>query len=171
MLVSPPDAGMTPAEPVDLRAAIAGSCAFSALAPDASPPCPDPGALVDCATAHCGLSTCVGECSDYLSCLKGQPSACTPGNCAMSPACSACTSGMTPCLLGFCEDQVGCGKVTPGGPCSRVEACCRTQGDYTDQCLMLTQEFEKLSGDPSCVGVMTDWDWNTHIPVPCTYGP
>jgi hypothetical protein len=73
------------------------------------------------------------------------------------------------CSLNYCEDIVACTQPTPGGPCSKLEDCCRTQGDYADRCLALVHQLGGLSGDPSCLGVMQDWDWNTHLPVPCTY--
>ena len=168
-LTSTPDAGRSPTIPLNLAADLAGYCMFAALAPDASPQCPDPKGFVDCATDHCGLTECLGPCSDYLTCLKTEPDPCSPAHCMMDTACGACTGGFFQCLVGFCLDQVGCGQVTPGGPCGELEACCTIQGDYEAACDRSVHQLEKLSGDPSCLGATMDWDWNTHVPVPCNY--
>ena len=167
----PPDAGTAPAVALNLKADLAGDCTYASLAPDASPPCPDPQALVDCATDHCGLAECLGPCTDYLTCLKAQPDPCRATNCTKDSACGACTGAFFGCLASFCLDQVGCAHVTPGGPCSELEACCQTQGDYVQSCQRSIHQIEKLGGDTSCVGTIHDWDWNTHIPVVCNYGP
>ncbi len=165
----PPDAGSVPAVPPNLAADLAGYCTLSALDPDASPPCPDPHALADCATEHCGLSECFGACADYLSCLGSEADPCAPTNCTMDSACGACASGIFGCLADFCLDTAGCAHVTPGGPCSALEACCQMQGDYAQACQRTIHQLEKLGGDPSCVGTMHDWDFNTHVPVPCNF--
>jgi hypothetical protein len=168
---SPPDAGPIPPVALNLKADLAVACTLSLAAPDASPSCPDRQALVDCATDHCSFSECLSSCTDYLACLKTEPDPCSPAHCTMDSACSACTGALVECMINFCLDQLGCGHVSPGGPCSKVESCCELQGDYEQSCLRLVHEGEKLSGDPTCVGTMHDWDFNTHIPVPCNFGP
>ncbi len=166
---SPSDAGTAVDVPLDLRADLAGYCTLSGLAPDASPPCPDRQALVDCATQHCGLAECLGPCADYMSCLKTSADPCHSTSCTMSAACGTCTSGMFGCLTNFCLDTVGCAQVTPGGPCSTLETCCAIQGDYEQACLRTIHQLEKLGGDPTCLGTTQDWDFNSHVPVPCNY--
>jgi hypothetical protein len=73
-------------------------------------------------------------------------------------------------LFGFCSDIIHCAPpITPNGPCSKVEACCQSQGDFAARCLALARQLESLGGDPSCVGAMSDWDFNSHLPVPCSW--
>jgi hypothetical protein len=43
------------------------------------------------------------------------------------------------------------------------------QGDEAESCLELVRAVERLSGDPSCYGVMQDWDANSHYQVPCKF--
>jgi hypothetical protein len=165
----PPDAGGAIALPLALSADLAGYCTLSGLTPDASPPCPDRQALVDCATDHCGLAECFGPCADYVGCLNASPDPCHATSCTMNAACGACTNGMFGCLANFCLDTVGCAPVTPGGPCSTLETCCAMQGDYEQACLRTIHQLEKLGGDPTCLGTTQDWDFNSHVPVPCNY--
>jgi hypothetical protein len=69
-----------------------------------------------------------------------------------------------------CTDTLACGPpATPGGPCAKVEACCAKQGDFKAPCLQVLHKLEVLGGDKSCTGAMMDWDFNTHIAVPCTW--
>jgi hypothetical protein len=67
-------------------------------------------------------------------------------------------------MFGFCEDTFRCAAPpTPGGPCTQLEACCATQRDgRAPGCLAFVQRIEKLSGDPSCIGAMHDWDFLTN---------
>jgi hypothetical protein len=37
------------------------------------------------------------------------------------------------------------------------------QGPATEACLEYEQLLEQLSGDPSCLGALTDWDVNTNF--------
>ena len=86
----------------------------------------------------------------------------------MNSACGACTSGIFECMANFCLDTVGCAHVTPGGPCSTLEACCMMQGDFEQSCR------RRFISSRSSVAIHVrgrdeDWDFNTHIPVPCNY--
>lgn len=152
----------------DIRAQIAGLCQYKMLSP--TPACPVPEQVANCACTHCGLSACLAACSDYATCLEGEPDACA-GSCPVDPPCADCMSGMQQCLLGFCLDAVACAVPTPGGPCSKVEACCAMQGPRAQECLAVVQKIEKLNGDPSCIGLMHDQDFLTHLAYdpPCTF--
>ncbi len=83
-------------------------------------------------------------------------------DCPIDPACATCMGGLRDCLLGFCFDEVACAVPTPGGPCSKLEACCAMQGPRAQGCLATVKEIEKLSGDPGCIGAMQDQDFLTH---------
>lgn len=152
----------------DIRAQIAGYCQYEALSP--TPACPVPQRVVDCACTHCDLSACLSACSDFATCLEGEPDACAT-SCPVDQACSDCMSSVQQCLLGFCLDDVACAVPTPGGPCSKVEACCTMQTSRAQECLATVQKIEKLSGDPSCVGLMHDQDFLTNIAndPPCNF--
>jgi hypothetical protein len=164
------DAGQQLEPRLEARAALAGACTLKAAVRDtADDQCPDPETLVDCATTHCELSSCYSQCQDYITCLEPEADVCAAPSCTIDQTCIACMSRVFACEIDFCVDAIACGKPTPGGPCSKLEDCCRTQGDFTDRCLMLVHQLASLSGDPTCVGVMKDWDWNTHLPVACTY--
>jgi hypothetical protein len=166
-----PDASVpdVPEPSLETQSALAGYCALKSAARDSTDPCPDRQQLVDCATTHCELSTCFDECADYASCADQEADVCTATSCAMDKACLACTGHVVQCLFEFCADALACAVPTPDGPCTKLEHCCATQGDFADRCLMLVHQLSGISGDPSCNGVMKDWDWNTHLPVPCTY--
>jgi hypothetical protein len=158
------DAGVAPAGPVviprlGVLAQAAGLCTLNTWAPDAG--CPDPGRLVDCACTHCDLSACLANCSDYVTCLQRESASCA-NDCPMPDACSSCLSRITACELGFCIDVIGCAVPTPGGPCSKLEACCELQGPRVDTCLYTVNVVEKLGGDTSCTGLMHDQDFLTN---------
>ena len=150
-----------------MLAQAAGICTLRP-SPDAG--CPDPGRLVDCACTHCDLSACLANCSDYVTCLQEESATCA-NDCPAPPACAACLSQMGECEYGFCLDVVGCATPTPGGPCSKLEACCELQGPRVQSCLYTVQVVETLGGDTSCVGLMHDQDFLTHgaFDPPCDF--
>jgi hypothetical protein len=152
-----------------IRAQIAGLCLYRMISPTEQ--CPDPEKLSDCACTHCGLSSCLGQCSNYASCLEADLDAGCASSCVIDPACAACGNDMLRCLLAFCPDAVGCAVPTPGGPCSQVEACCAKQGSRAQQCLAAVRQIETLGGDPSCIGTMHDWDFLTNeaYDPPCNF--
>jgi hypothetical protein len=161
--------------PVAVSAELIGLCSWRNLVPDAGPNCPDANAAVDCAATHCALSSCVSLCSDHVACIEGQSNPCSTGtdgaSCGESDGCAACITPMHDCLTTFCLATLLCSTApTPGGPCSKVEACCRTQGDFAQQCLDGARQLEGLgNGDTNCVSAMGDWDFNAHLPVPCAW--
>lgn len=166
-----PDAGVAdvPEPSLETQSALAGYCTLQAVARDSTQACPDRQKMVDCATTHCELTTCFTECADYASCADQQPDVCTATSCAMPAPCLQCMTHVFQCMINFCDDALACAVPTADGPCTKLEHCCMTQGDYADRCLMLVHQLSSISGDPSCNGVMKDWDWNTHLPVACTY--
>jgi hypothetical protein len=167
------DAGGAPGPLAVPRLAVlaqaAGLCQLGTYAPDASS-CPDPGRLVDCACTHCDLSACLASCSDYVTCLQGESATCA-NDCPKAPACSDCLSRMGECEIGFCLDVVGCATPTPGGPCSRLEACCELQGPRAQGCLYAVHLAGALGGDTTCTGLMSDWDFMTNgaFDPPCNF--
>jgi hypothetical protein len=152
-----------------IRAQLAGLCLYRTISPTGQ--CPDPETLAGCACTHCDLSTCLSQCSDYVTCLEGEPDAGCASSCSMDATCAACGNDMLRCLLGFCPDAVECAVPTPGGPCSQVEACCARQGPRAQQCLGMVEQIAKLGGDTSCIGTMHDWDFLTHeaYDPPCDF--
>jgi len=43
------------------------------------------------------------------------------------------------------------------------------QGDFAPMCFDLVHLLENLGGDINCASAMNDWDFVTHIPVPCEF--
>jgi hypothetical protein len=153
------------------RAQIAGLCLSKSIARNNTQQCPDPKALSACAQEHCQLDDCVATCADYLACTTTADDPCSVEfTCKIDTACSKCYGAVQMCALSFCGDQVACAApTTEGGSCSQLEACCALQGDMEQSCLELVHSIEKLSGDPSCFGVMNDQQFVSHLMVPCTF--
>jgi hypothetical protein len=173
VIVEAPAAPPPPAESLpstQTQAQIAGLCTFNMLVTTSTKVCPDPSKLSACAAAHCGLYDCLNPCADYASCLEQQPGVCDFSACATSEACGTCTSDVFRCVVQLCNREVSCSEPpTPGGPCTKLRNCCQKQGDFAANCIAVVANLEHLSGDPSCIGAMQDWDFNTHLPVPCDY--
>ena len=147
----------------EVRAYVGGLCATKLIARTTTDECPKPKAYADCAAEHCELDSCIEACADYASCLKDESDPCA-GTCPQSDACAACVMSTFQCVLGSCPEVVACAAPpTPGGPCSKVEACCMQQGDRAGFCLDLLRQVERLSGDPSCEGLLNDWDFLENI--------
>jgi hypothetical protein len=155
--------------PVALRAVVTGHCFLKQ--PDAPAECSDPARLVECATTHCELSACVDACTEYVACLAMHPDPCDGAtSCIPDADCGRCVGSMPACVFGYCFEQLACAPPpTPNGPCSTLRECCAIQGEFTQPCLGFVEQFERLSGDRTCIGTIHDWDWNQAIPVPCTY--
>jgi hypothetical protein len=165
------DPGASRNVPLLGRAQIAGACLGQMIVRDNEQACPDPKALSACAEEHCQLDACVATCADYLACTTQAEDPCSVAfTCEIDSACSKCQGSVQTCSFNFCADQLTCAApVTPDGPCSQLEACCGLQGDKTESCLELVRQLEQISGDPSCFGVMRDWDFVAHLPVPCMF--
>jgi hypothetical protein len=159
------------APPVERAAPIAGLCTAQVIVRDSEHPCPDPNEIVKCASEHCDLNACVAVCSDYVDCLMESDEPCSRQFvCDITEPCSDCYSKLQTCALNFCADVYACAApASPDGPCSKLEACCAMQGEKAEMCLELVQTIKKLSGDPSCVGAMQDWDFSSHLEVPCEF--
>lgn len=153
------------------RAQIAGLCLSKSVVRDNTQPCLEPKALSACAQEHCQLDDCVATCADYLACTTKADDPCSVEyTCKIDPACTKCFGAVQNCALSFCTDQFACAAPpTEGGPCSQLEACCALQGDMAQSCLELVHTVEKLSGDPSCSGLMLDGQFVSHLPVPCMF--
>lgn len=162
------DAGSAPSSvSMSVRAQVAGICvAKQVVKRSTSDACPDPVAYTDCAEMHCGLAACVQQqCADYARCLAKASDECVSG-CAQTTECARCSAQITQCVLGHCLDVLACGMetmATLGGPCSQLEACCMRQGARTQYCLDLAHEAEKISGDATCIGLLSDHDFNTSL--------
>lgn len=168
-----PDEPATGATEVSLlgRAQIAGLCFSGLIARTSEHECPDPKELTECAQAHCQLDACVARCGDYLACTTKEKDVCSVAyTCPVDEACAECSGEITQCVFMFCTDAITCAApATPDGACSKLKACCNLQGDKADACIDLVTQLEKLSGDPSCMGAMHDWDFFSHLPVPCMF--
>jgi hypothetical protein len=78
----------------------------------------------------------------------------------------------TTCGLDFCEPELYCAPPpVPGGPCDKVRECCRKQGERAEYCLNTVDRYEKLSGTPTCIGLMGDPPFNENIAKdpPCMF--
>jgi hypothetical protein len=143
---------------------LGGLCIFRAATPpsDAGQACPDQARLSGCVLSHC-VAQCLEVCADHIACLERTGEVCT-ATCDRSPACESCLSLSSPCALAFCASELGCNPPpTPGGPCTQFRACCMRQGPVTEGCLQYAELLERLSGDPSCLGALWDWDVNTNF--------
>jgi hypothetical protein len=165
---NPPPTGATS---ITQHAQIAGICTWNTIVRDSEHPCPNPKELAECASQHCNAGSCLEPCADYLGCLGESEEACSRQfMCEITAACADCHNGVTECVFGFCAEQIACAApVTPDGPCAKLEACCSIQGDEAASCLDLVRALAKFSGDPSCIGAMHDWDFFSHLPVPCEF--
>lgn len=171
--VSAPAPGADSGPPVSTaaHAAVAGLCLTQMIVRDNEQECPNPVELAKCARQHCELDRCNEVCSEYMTCLDESDDPCSLAfACDITNECSLCQGEVTECVWGFCADQIACAPpVTPDGPCSKLEACCAMQGDDAEACLEVVRAVERLSGDPSCYGIMQDWDVNSHYQVPCKF--
>lgn len=155
-----------------VRAAIGGMCVGQMIVRDDTHECPKPREVDECATEHCEFDACLESCKDYSACLATAPDdPCSlQFSCEISTECARCTGEVFSCAFGFCPEVLTCAApVTPGGPCSKLEACCALQGDKSVDCFETVRLIERVSGDPSCYGAMHDWDLNSHLPVPCMF--
>jgi hypothetical protein len=157
--------------PLAGRAQIAGSCFGGLVARSNDQACPNPKELTECAAAHCQLDACVAKCGNYLACTTKEEDPCSVAfTCPIDNPCAECQSEIQACMFSFCPDVVTCAAPpTPDGACSKLVACCNLQGDRAEDCIETVRELEKFSGDPSCMGAMHDFDFFSHLPVPCTF--
>ena len=156
----------------ELRAVVGGLCLARMIVRDNTQSCPNPDELDECERAHCELDSCIAQCGEYLTCIQqsNEPACDSAYTCPIPQACADCQSRVVSCSFGFCVNALACAApVMPGGPCSQLEACCAQQGDQATQCLESVHLLEKISGDPSCLGAMHDWDATAHYPVPCKF--
>ena len=155
----------------DIAAIVAGLCTGrAAVHPPTAKECPDPATLVDCATAHCGLSACLAECSDYVACLERASDPCASSAlCPQSASCTACANQVVTCAIrGACVSAFSCGgPVAPGGPCSRLEACCMMQVTNVQSCNDAVQLVKGFGGDPGCFGLTNDNAFLSGLSIPC----
>jgi hypothetical protein len=157
--------------PLTGRAQIAGACFTGLFARTNEQTCPDPKELTECAAAHCQLDACIAKCSDYLACTTKEEDPCSVAfTCPIDNPCAECQSAIQGCVFSFCTDVVTCAApATPDGACSKLIACCNLQGDRADDCVETVRLLERFSGDPSCMGAMHDFDFFSHLPVPCMF--
>jgi hypothetical protein len=157
--------------PVAGKAVIAGLCFGGLFARDNEQECPNPKELTACAQEHCQLDACVAQCRSFLECTTQSDDVCDNAlTCELDAACSGCLNDTQSCAVSFCIDKLACASpIAPDGPCAKLVACCNLQGDFAETCLETVHQIERLSGDPSCYGVMQDWDSVSHLPVPCTF--
>jgi len=161
----PPPAPPTQVPRSIVVAQLAGLCGLGPIAApvasDAGPACPDLERVSECAVTHC-VGDCLDTCVEYTACLDAEPQACA-SSCRPNEACRLCL-GSSQCMLGFCGDEISCAPPpTPGGPCTELRECCMRQGPLVESCLAYAELLERLSGDPSCVGALSDLDFNSAL--------
>ncbi len=149
---------------------LAGLCLLDATprTADSQPGCPNVDTLTDCAFTHC-IAQCLDQCAEYTACLQASGERCTAA-CPPNEACDKCLATSIQCTLGFCPDELACTPPTPGGPCTELRQCCERQGPLVESCMTYADTMERLGGDPSCLGALWDWDFNTNYVYrsPCT---
>jgi hypothetical protein len=157
--------------PLEVRAQLGGICLARMIVRDNTQDCPDPAQFEACVKDNCNLAECISECASYVACLETSADVCDL-TCSqlLDKPCSDCTGSLRTCALGFCGNQFSCASPpAPDGPCAKLEACCGMQGDSAASCLDTVHAIERLSGDPSCYGIMRDWGATPHFPVPCDF--
>jgi len=160
-----PAVGGAPLSPA-IAGQLGGLCLLSSIAigqtQSDGKTCPDAEAFGKCAATHCDLSRCATECAEHQGCLERASEPCS-GECVASEPCSTCLDGFR-CALGFCAEHIACAAPRiPNGHCEQLEACCRRQGPLVEGCLQQAHQLELLGGDPTCLGILYDWDFNTNV--------
>jgi hypothetical protein len=150
--LSTSDAGA--AARVSVEAVLVGACETMRIATDASK-CVGLEQLVKCGSEQCGLAACMATCQDYVQCVTGSDQRCAAAlGCSRSPECSICLSSLQVCSLALkCVGLYTCATTTPGGACSKLEACCSTQR-MPLACHMFALGNGMLGGDPACEKLM-----------------
>jgi len=155
---------------LETRSALVGLC-LSRQFSNTSEGCPDAQALLDCASVHCDVGSCLQACQDFTSCLEQSSDTCVAmSTCVASPECGLCQSQLLSCSLGFCAEHSFCAPpLTADGPCSKLEGCCLLQGAGAAACLTTYQTLVTAGGDVNCMSAMSDWDVVAHFHVPCRF--
>ena len=146
---------------------LAGLCIFALAGGVGGPGAGSPQCLTDelatCTLDYC-VEPCVAQCTDYVGCLASSERPCEAA-CGPSEACAICLADATSCTVGFCGDHLkACAPPsTPDGPCAELRMCCTRQGPLEDACFQFATMIEGFGGDPSCLGTLNDWDFNTNF--------
>jgi hypothetical protein len=144
-------AGTLPVEAIFL-----GVCGGLSRATDATK-CKGIDALLACSRETCGFDACAEICKDHLQCLAASNDRC-PANtaCPYGDPCLACAFPLAACTwMDKCKGLYSCATPTPGGPCSKVETCCKSQRDPT-LCLGWLETETTFGGDEACTKLMTN---------------
>jgi len=149
----------------EVVAQLTGVCMLEQLGLSGTRPdgtaCPDLAATGACAITHCYQPACEEVCASHVACLDTANEPCST-DCQPSDECTACVGDFR-CVMGFCESFIGCATITPGGPCTELEACCLRQGPQTEACLVQARQLQVLGGDATCLGLLNDFDFNTSV--------
>jgi len=141
------------------RAVIAGLCNVQRVLAARGRPigCPGRESLEDCSARNCGLDSCVATCPRYIQCLVAASDACEVDQlCVPEDACITCLSQVQSCgLIQQCANTYACAVPTPGGLCSKLEACCAAQRnpDFARACVAWVKQAETVAGDEGCTEV------------------
>jgi hypothetical protein len=160
--------------PAAVRVALSGLCQASSIGRESTHECPDPVKAAECTSLHCDTAACVGPCAEHTACLVQQGDACTL-DCPASDVCLNCMFGAATCALAFCEHVLYCAApaapADPGDPCGKLRECCKKQGERAEYCLNTVDRYEKISGTPTCIGLMSDLPFITNIihDPPCMF--
>lgn len=147
---SPTSASDEAGAKLSAQAVLAGACETMRIAADASK-CVGLEQLVSCSNEKCDLATCMATCQEYLECVTSADQPCTVAQrCGRSVECSLCMSSVQTCSLAVtCFGLYSCATTTPGGACSKLQACCATQR-MPFGCNMLALSAGMLRGDEEC---------------------
>lgn len=141
--------------PID--SAFSGLCIVQMMSPVASS-CRGLAEILDCARQKCGFDACATQCSDYIQCLEAADDPCIASisACTHGEPCLTCQTNLQGCIwIDKCSGIFTCGSTTEGGPCTKLEACCKTQRDPT-ACSGFVSQFSMIGGDTSCQMLIDD---------------
>jgi hypothetical protein len=132
-----------------VEAIFLGVCVALSIATDATM-CRGIDTYLDCSSKQCDLQACSALCKEHLQCIAEATDRCPADTaCPESDECLACHRSVLACTIQHCQGILKCATPTAGGPCAKVEECCKTQRDPTN-CRGWLESQSQLAGDEGC---------------------
>jgi hypothetical protein len=114
--------------------------------------CSDLNAWIKCARDKCALDACLDTCKEHMDCVTASTDRC-PANtaCPWNDACMKCMFETLSCNASErCTNLYTCAAPSAGGPCEKLDACCKSQRTQTT-CSQLVEALGLLRGDQGCI--------------------